>query len=148
MCYIQNNGPCSICGRLSNPMIEGSGCNCGNSGYYFPDMVLAAKRFCKKCNKDTHDSDYILTSYPPQLACKDCGTPRQRSFLYQDIIDNTKQPTIYDKPGVITTSTTTDSDDTTLKDLYDELGKLKWTDEDKGWDEAIEAVRAHIRTKL
>lgn len=39
-------------------------------------------------------------------------------------------------------------DDKSLEELYDELGKLKWLGSDRGWDLAIEAVRARIKEML
>ena len=34
-----------------------------------------------------------------------------------------------------------------LKDLYEELGKMKWMGEDEGWDRAIKAVREELATR-
>lgn len=34
-----------------------------------------------------------------------------------------------------------------LKDIYEELGKLKWAGEDEGWDRAIKAVREELATR-
>jgi len=31
-----------------------------------------------------------------------------------------------------------------VKDLYDDLGKMKWVGSDSGWDLAIDAVRKHL----
>lgn len=35
-----------------------------------------------------------------------------------------------------------------MKELYEDLGTLKWLGEDEGWDLAIEAVRREILRRL
>lgn len=37
---------------------------------------------------------------------------------------------------------------TPLQELYEELGKSKWVGTGKSWNEAIDAVRVHIRKSL
>jgi hypothetical protein len=34
-----------------------------------------------------------------------------------------------------------------LRDLHDELNKIKWAGDDEGWDRAIEAVRKELRSR-
>lgn len=34
-----------------------------------------------------------------------------------------------------------------LKDLYEELGKIKWAGEDEAWDRAIKAVREELANR-
>ena len=34
-----------------------------------------------------------------------------------------------------------------IKDLTDELGKVKWMGDDEGWDKAIQAVQKEIKSR-
>jgi len=127
MCYIQSNGPCSICGRIINPVIEGS--DCATKPIYINTR-------CNICGEKSTLTDPCNCKKPP--------------ISFQDIAEHFEKVTIHNKPGVITTGTSTGNSlpEYTLEDLYDELGKLKWLGADDGWDKAIEAVREHIKVKL
>jgi hypothetical protein len=34
-----------------------------------------------------------------------------------------------------------------VKDLTDELGKVKWMGDDEGWDKAIDAVKKELKSR-
>ena len=102
--------PCSLCGKLNTPGIEGGGCNCWKGN--------------------------VHQSLPPGRSEKDCKECGKRHSIFYDCISTIHS--VKPRPKA----------PTDLTKLYDELGTIKWIGVDKGWEEAIEAVRQHIKGKL
>lgn len=132
MSYI-DYGPtkCIMCGGFHSIGIT---CPTLNIGELFPTCGICGQynTLANPCGCQDYKDDCLGRS---QHKCKYCG----------------KCLGLFEACGcqltsVQSTSTTTSAP--TLEDLYNDLGTLKWRGEDKGWNEAIEAVRKHIREKL
>ena len=121
MCYIDYGRICPKCGKYSSP---GAACVCGEPIYINTRCNICGEKNTLlepcRCNKKVETfGDVINIVKPSEFKRGDCTVKIDPEDTKDD-----------------------------LRDLYDELGKLKWVEDDIGWDDAIKAVRDHIRKQL
>jgi len=142
--------PCSICGKIST-LTNLCDCYVDDKAFVYIDQHTPLEgigeviNICSVCGHVHRRGGSV---------CNCAGkvpTPKEE-------LDRLNGKTILGPANVITTGSIKLPKDSTLikkakehkdlTDLYNELGTLKWASSDAGWNEAIEAIRIHIKGKI